>query len=322
MKVDLPRPTKGQLFLLWAAGLAAITLTASGEYALYVACGFGTGWSAAGPVCIDAYVMAAIHARREVPFAVLVMTATNATAHLLPEAGPPVAVKVAVAALAPVVLWRVHGLAAGPVRQADGKLPDSGTLPGAGNRSDAAAVDEAAFEVDLQNLGAWSAPWDGEPWPVASSMVTAELGATPAALPVTTPVVPLVTTAPLPSPAGDHADHHGGNHPVAVEPVTMPEPAAVTTPAPAASPDVDAEDDDRHADAPGDHEPARPPVTTTGTDDEQRPDVDVTDAARALNEDAVKATGRPVTIAALQGEFGLSRRAATDLRRELVNASA
>ena len=175
-------------------------------------------------------------------------------------------------------------------------------------------------DADDGQVPVWAAPWDAEPWPVAPSTVTAELAPMPAALPVTTPAVPLVTTAPLPPPAGDHADHHAGNHPVAVEPVAMPGPVAVTTLASAASPDVDDEDDGHHAGAPGDHAPARPPVTTTGADDGQRPDGDVTDAARTLNRDTVKATGRPVTIAALQGEFGLSRRAATDLRRELVAA--
>ncbi|MGW3691181.1 DUF2637 domain-containing protein [Streptomyces sp. NPDC005125] len=40
--------------------------------------------------------------------------------------------------------------------------------------------------------------------------------------------------------------------------------------------------------------------------------------ARALNRDAVRSNGRPVTIKALQDELGLSRREATELRREVV----
>ncbi|MFE6194156.1 hypothetical protein [Streptomyces sp. NPDC057838] len=40
--------------------------------------------------------------------------------------------------------------------------------------------------------------------------------------------------------------------------------------------------------------------------------------ARALNKEAVRSTNRPVTINTLQDELGLSRREATDLRREVV----
>lgn len=96
--------------LLWIAGIAAVVLTASGEYALYRSCGFGQHVAAAGPVCLDAYLLATIWAGREVAVSMLVMVATNATAHLLPPTGPPHAVVVAVSALAPVVLWRVHAL--------------------------------------------------------------------------------------------------------------------------------------------------------------------------------------------------------------------
>ncbi|MFF3911559.1 hypothetical protein ACFYZJ_37785 [Streptomyces sp. NPDC001848] len=40
--------------------------------------------------------------------------------------------------------------------------------------------------------------------------------------------------------------------------------------------------------------------------------------ARRLNREALRSTSRPVTIKALQDELGLSRREATDLRREIV----
>ncbi|MEV7994934.1 DUF2637 domain-containing protein [Streptomyces sp. NPDC086077] len=40
--------------------------------------------------------------------------------------------------------------------------------------------------------------------------------------------------------------------------------------------------------------------------------------ARRLNREAVRSTSRPVTIKTLQDELGLSRREATDLRREVV----
>ncbi|MFP8882604.1 hypothetical protein [Streptomyces mangrovi] len=40
--------------------------------------------------------------------------------------------------------------------------------------------------------------------------------------------------------------------------------------------------------------------------------------ARALNREVVRSTGRPVTIARLREEYGLSRREATELRREVL----
>ncbi|MGW3437074.1 DUF2637 domain-containing protein [Streptomyces bacillaris] len=43
--------------------------------------------------------------------------------------------------------------------------------------------------------------------------------------------------------------------------------------------------------------------------------------ARALNREVVRDTGRPVTIERLREEYGLSRRDATDLRREIVGSS-
>jgi hypothetical protein len=43
--------------------------------------------------------------------------------------------------------------------------------------------------------------------------------------------------------------------------------------------------------------------------------------ARSLNREAVRSTNRPVTIKTLQDELGLSRREATDLRREVVTTA-
>ncbi|MFE5329422.1 hypothetical protein ACFRCG_23845 [Embleya sp. NPDC056575] len=136
--------------LPWVALVAAICLTASGEFALFVALGFGA-WSYAAPVCIDAYVVASFRARREVFPAVLVMIVANSISHLLPVGHPPVAVVVAVSALAPLILWRVHVLihagahvASDP---ADAPLPDrdDDVLPG---------NEETAFDLDGKRLGA------------------------------------------------------------------------------------------------------------------------------------------------------------------------
>ncbi|MFE2869366.1 hypothetical protein [Embleya sp. NPDC059259] len=106
------RAARGSLvtkLLPWVALVAAICLTASGEFALFVALGFGS-WSYAAPVCIDAYVIASFRARKEVLPAVVVMIVANSISHLLPVGHPPVAVVVAVSALAPLILWRVHVL--------------------------------------------------------------------------------------------------------------------------------------------------------------------------------------------------------------------
>lgn len=92
--------------------LAAVALTASGEYHLYVWAGFGF-FAAFGPACIDAYVIAAFRRRREVGWAIGVMVLTNVTVHLLPllpGGWVHIVIRVAVAGLAPVVLWRVHEL--------------------------------------------------------------------------------------------------------------------------------------------------------------------------------------------------------------------
>jgi hypothetical protein len=43
--------------------------------------------------------------------------------------------------------------------------------------------------------------------------------------------------------------------------------------------------------------------------------------ARALNREVVRSTGRPVTIDRLREEYGLSRREATELRRDIVKES-
>ncbi|MET9702297.1 DUF2637 domain-containing protein [Streptomyces griseus] len=55
------------------------------------------------------------------------------------------------------------------------------------------------------------------------------------------------------------------------------------------------------------------PVTITPSELRKR--------ARALNREVVRDTGRPVTIERLREEYGLSRRDATDLRREITGSS-
>lgn len=96
----------------WLAMAASITVAAQGEWSLAVACGFSTVVAAALPVAIDAYAIRAMQTGREVLPAVLLMVATNAAAHLHHGGRLPVSpwLVVAVSAIAPTVLWRVHAL--------------------------------------------------------------------------------------------------------------------------------------------------------------------------------------------------------------------
>lgn len=107
------KPSQAQMDLLgWAALVAALAVSASGEYELAHACGFGRFVAAGVPAALDVYALRAMRAGSDVFAAVLAMIAANAgahltAAHLLPVSWPLV---VAVSAIAPLVLWRVHRL--------------------------------------------------------------------------------------------------------------------------------------------------------------------------------------------------------------------
>ncbi|WP_432092114.1 hypothetical protein [Streptomyces sp. NRRL F-5630] len=96
----------------WLAMLACVVIAAHGEWSLAVAAGYQPYVAAALPVAVDAYAIRSMQAGREVLAPVLLMVATNAAAHLvhaeLLHVGPWLVV--AVSAIAPVVLWRVHAL--------------------------------------------------------------------------------------------------------------------------------------------------------------------------------------------------------------------
>ncbi|MGW9460061.1 hypothetical protein ACWG5N_29345 [Streptomyces globisporus] len=103
-------------YLAWAALAAALVVTASAEYALARAAGFGQ-WTAAGvPAALDIYAVRAMRAHRDVPAVVGAMILVNAAAHMV-EAGLLTVswyLVVGVSAIAPLVLWRVHRLAEVP----------------------------------------------------------------------------------------------------------------------------------------------------------------------------------------------------------------
>lgn len=99
-------------WLKWVAACFALVATASAEYELARAIGMDEWVAVAVPGALDAYVLRALRAHREVLTAVLAMVGVNAASHLL-TAGhlyldwPLIT---AVSAIAPLVLWRVHAL--------------------------------------------------------------------------------------------------------------------------------------------------------------------------------------------------------------------
>lgn len=98
--------------LKWAALAAALVATASAEYELARAVGFNEWVAAAVPGALDIYTVRAMRAHKDVLAAVVAMIGVNAASHLVTAGLLPVNVPlvVAVAAIAPLVLWRVHAL--------------------------------------------------------------------------------------------------------------------------------------------------------------------------------------------------------------------
>ncbi|MEH0520550.1 hypothetical protein QBA38_16200 [Streptomyces stelliscabiei] len=101
--------------LKWGALVAALVATASAEYELARAVGFNQWVAAAVPAALDLYTVRALRAHKEVLAAVAAMIGVNAASHLVTTGLLPVNVwlVVAVAAIAPLVLWRVHSLGTG-----------------------------------------------------------------------------------------------------------------------------------------------------------------------------------------------------------------
>lgn len=99
-------------YLKWGALLFALVATASAEYELARAVGFNQWVAAAVPGALDIYTVRAMRAHRDVLAAVVAMIGVNAASHLVTASLLPVNVPlvVAVSAIAPLVLWRVHSL--------------------------------------------------------------------------------------------------------------------------------------------------------------------------------------------------------------------
>lgn len=99
-------------WLKWVAAGFALAATASAEYELARAIGMDKVIAAAVPGALDAYVVRALRAHREVLTAVLAMVGVNAASHLVTAGVLAVDWRLitAVSAIAPLVLWRVHAL--------------------------------------------------------------------------------------------------------------------------------------------------------------------------------------------------------------------
>lgn len=103
-------------YLKWGALLFALVATASAEYELARQVGFNQWVAAAVPGALDIYTVRALRAHKDVLAAVAAMIGVNAASHLVTAGLLPVNVPlvVAVSAIAPLVLWRVHRLADEP----------------------------------------------------------------------------------------------------------------------------------------------------------------------------------------------------------------
>ncbi|MER5822454.1 hypothetical protein ABT086_09280 [Streptomyces mirabilis] len=113
-------------YLKWGALLFALVATASAEYELARQVGFNQWVAAAVPGALDIYTVRALRAHRDVLAAVAAMIGVNAASHLVTAGLLPVNVPlvVAVSAIAPLVLWRVHRLADEPETPAEPNLVD------------------------------------------------------------------------------------------------------------------------------------------------------------------------------------------------------
>ncbi|SOB84220.1 hypothetical protein [Streptomyces sp. 1331.2] len=150
----------------WLAMGASIAVTAQGEWSLAVSSGYHPVVAGALPVAIDAYAIRALRTGREVLPAVLAMVATNSAAHLLHGGMLTIspALVVAVSAIAPLVLWRMHVLKhdpePGPVAAAEDLVADA---PDAVRPADAGTSGERT-EVTVERVDP-DPVLEAVPWP-------------------------------------------------------------------------------------------------------------------------------------------------------------
>lgn len=282
-------------YLKWGALVAALVATASAEYELARAVGFNQWVAAAVPAALDLYTVRALRSGREVLAAVAAMIGVNAASHLVTTGLLPVNVwlVVAVAAIAPLVLWRVHSLGTGH-DEAVSTIVD--TAP------------EVTAPVAVERVD------DDQPraLPEAPEVVPAGARMLPI---VALEDEPEVTTEPAEDDQQDTAEPHA---------------EVVTPPWDMRSPDLD--DETGYASVPtpnGHHDQAEKVTTSVGADTPRQVVTEVVTLtpselrrrASKLNRELVTSTNRPVTIDRLREEYGLSRREAAELRREVVTTT-
>lgn len=174
--------------LAWGALAMAIIGTASAEYGLADAAGWGRV-AFALPGCLDIYVIRALRAHRDMAAAVVAMILVNAVAHLISARLLPVSVPVVVgvSAIAPLVLWRVHALReVEPEAEAepmDAHFRAAAELTETPDEPQVFQTEQPGEEVTLERVGEMSAIADTPPsCPVLGPLVpVAELLAVPAA---------------------------------------------------------------------------------------------------------------------------------------------
>lgn len=241
-------------YLKWGALAAALVATASAEYELARAVGFNDWVAAAVPAALDLYTVRALRAHREVLAAVAAMIGVNAASHLVTTGLVPVNVwlVVAVAAIAPLVLWRVHSLAI----ETTGVVTETATAA----QTATAAAPEVTATVTVERVA------DDQPKALA-----------------VTPALVIPESLPWHWKDTDAPDLD----PFDIQP-------KVTAAVPAQTP----------------REVVTEVVTLTPAELRRR--------ASKLHRELVTSTKRPVTIERLREEYGLTRREATELRRQVV----
>lgn len=283
-------------YLKWGALAAALVATASAEYELARAVGFNQWVAAAVPGALDLYTVRALRTGKEVLAAVAAMIGVNAASHLVTAGLVTVSVPlvVAVSAIAPLVLWRVHSLGAGhPVPETPSKV-------------DEVDPPEVTAPVTVERV-------DGDQ-PRA-------LPEPPKAVPAEAQLLPIVArTAPDPESSPYRWDHIRGRLVDDQEQALFEVPDLVTTSSYERSPDPDSEDGPEAA------EPVGAVTTSVGADTPRQVVTEVITLtpselrrrASRLNRDLVTSTNRPVTIERLREEYRLTRREAAELRRLVV----
>lgn len=199
--------------LLWAALLAALAVTASAEYDLARAAGFGQYVAGGVPAALDVYAVRALKARRDVAAVVLAMIAVNGMSHLVATGLLPVSVPlvVSVSSIAPLVLWRVHRLA-----EHVGQAPEPVVVPAEPN----------PVPAPLE--------WAPEPKPQASSAEPA-----PPAWPQLGPMIPVAELL-----AGTSRDHGDTGSFAGTNPYPAPAGPEPEIPEPEAEPQAGSDDPD------------------------------------------------------------------------------